>query len=184
MKKVATELKEVFIIEPEVFNDNRGFFLESYSQKKFKDIGIDIKFVQDNHSKSQKNTVRGLHFQSYPGQDKLIRCTKGKIWDVIVDIRPNSPQFKKWIGIEITSDNFLQIFIPIGYAHGFSVLSDYAEMQYKTSNYYDASLEQTIQWNDSEINVDWKVSEPILSKRDISALNLKEFLEKKPDPFK
>lgn len=183
MKKLSTELKDVFIIEPDVFKDSRGYFLESYSKKKLMEIGMDIDFVQDNHSKSMKNTVRGLHFQSYPGQAKLIRCTKGKIWDIAVDIRPNSPQFKKWIGIEISEDNFRQIMIPIGYAHGFSVLSEYAEVQYKASNYYDASLERTISWNDPEIGVDWKVDEPILSKRDISAQNLKNFLECKNDPF-
>jgi dTDP-4-dehydrorhamnose 3,5-epimerase len=183
MKKVATSLTEVFIIEPDVFMDPRGFFFESYSFKKFSDLGINEQFVQDNHSRSQRNTVRGLHFQAYPGQVKLIRCTKGRIWDVVVDIRPTSPNFKKWIGNELTDQNFHLIYIPVGFAHGFSVLSEYADVEYKVSNYYDAAIERGFQWNDPEVGVDWKIETPILSKRDVSNPTFAKLLEKHHDPF-
>jgi dTDP-4-dehydrorhamnose 3,5-epimerase len=178
MKKIATKFPDVWVIEPQVFRDNRGFFFESYSYEKFRQLGIDITFVQDNHSKSAKNTVRGLHFSVYPGQVKLVRCIKGMIWDVVVDIRPSSPNFMKWDGFELSDVNCLQIFIPIGYAHGFSVLSEDAEVLYKVSNYYDPKLEQGILWNDTSIGVDWKVKEPILSKRDQNNLNILDLLKK------
>ena len=129
-------------------------------------MGIPWQFIQDNHSKSVKNTIRGLHFQINPGQVKIVRCTQGQIWDVIVDIREESPNFKKWIGIELTEQNFRQLLIPIGFAHGYSVLSDEAEVQYKVSEYYDPLLERGILWNDPEIGVDWKITKPFLSKRD------------------
>ncbi|MFX0188914.1 MAG: dTDP-4-dehydrorhamnose 3,5-epimerase [Candidatus Hodarchaeota archaeon] len=188
MKKIQTIFPEVWIIEPDVFKDSRGFFYESFSLKKyealFKDLNINWRFNQDNHSKSQKNTVRGLHFQAYPGQTKLVRCSYGKIWDIVVDIRPDSPNFKKWHGIELSSENFRQILIPMSFAHGFSVLSDYAEVQYKTSNYYDPKLEREIYWNDPDLNIDWKVENPIVSNRDKNAPVLYNYLKEHPDPFK
>ncbi len=183
MEKIETDLPGVFLIKPKVFKDERGFFYESYSYKKFCDLGIDTKFVQDNHSKSVKNTVRGLHFQLYPGQEKLVRCTKGKIWDVVVDIREESPTFKQWYGVELSENNFLQIYIPVGFAHGFSVLSESAEVQYKVSNYYNPSIERGIKWNDPEIGVEWKTKVPILSERDKKNPDLNEFLDKNKDPF-
>ncbi|MBD3254526.1 MAG: dTDP-4-dehydrorhamnose 3,5-epimerase [Candidatus Lokiarchaeota archaeon] len=183
MRKIKTELPEVCIIEPDVYTDERGFFFESYSYKKYKKLGIDWKFVQDNHSRSLKNTVRGLHFQAYPGQVKLIRCVCGKIWDVVIDIRPQSPNFKKWVGTSLSAENYLQILIPVGFAHGFSVLSDYAEIEYKVSNYYDPSLEREVYWNDPSLNIDWKVKSPILSQRDVNAPLLDEYLKQHKDPF-
>ena len=148
MKKTPTLFSEVWIIEPDVFQDGRGFFLESYSFRKYKDLGFSWNFIQDNHSKSVRNTVRGLHFQTSPGQVKLVRCTKGQIWDVVVDIRKKSPNFKKWFGIELSEENFKQILIPVGFAHGFSVLSEFAEIEYKVTSYYDPKLESGIRWND------------------------------------
>ncbi|MCF2141405.1 MAG: dTDP-4-dehydrorhamnose 3,5-epimerase [Candidatus Lokiarchaeota archaeon] len=176
MEKISTPFPDVWLIKPRVFHDNRGFFLESYSYKKFCDIGIDIVFRQDNHSKSVKNTVRGLHFQINPGQTKLVRCVVGKIWDVMVDIRPESPTFKQWWGVELSAENFLQVCIPKGFAHGFSVLSETAEIQYKVDEYYNPQLERGILWNDPEIHVDWKVESPILSTRDKKNPSLREYL--------
>jgi dTDP-4-dehydrorhamnose 3,5-epimerase len=183
VKKVPTLFPDVWIIEPDVFKDPRGWFFESYSQKKMKDLGFDTVFVQDNHSSSTKNTVRGLHFQARPGQVKLVRCTRGRIWDIVADIRPNSPTFRKWTGVELTEENFRQLFIPVGYAHGFTVLSDVAEVQYKASNFYDGKIERGVSWNDKTIGVDWKVQEPVLSQRDLSNVSLDDYLKKYPDPF-
>jgi dTDP-4-dehydrorhamnose 3,5-epimerase len=183
MKKVPTIFPEVWIIEPDVFKDPRGFFFESYSYKKFEALGIKDTFVQDNHSKSTKGTVRGLHFQARPGQVKLIRCTKGIIWDVVVDIRPKSSTFKKWFGVELSEENFKQIYIPVGFAHGFSVISEIAEAEYKVTNYYDPTIERGISWNDKTIKVDWKVKDPVLSTRDTSNVSLDEYLKKHADPF-
>jgi dTDP-4-dehydrorhamnose 3,5-epimerase len=183
MKKTSTIFPEVWIIEPDVFQDDRGFFLESYSFKKYKEMGFSWNFIQDNHSKSKKNTVRGLHFQTFPGQVKLVRCTKGQIWDVNVDIREDSPNFKKWFGIELTEENFKQIFIPVGFAHGFSVLSDFAEIEYKVTSYYDPKLESGICWDDPSIGINWKITNPILSDRDKIMPLLDDFLKEYKNPF-
>lgn len=159
-------LQGLVLIEPRVFEDPRGFFLESYRKDLFAANGIDCDFVQDNHSRSKYGTVRGLHFQSAPGQAKLIRCTHGAIWDIAVDIRPKSPTFGRWTGVELTASNRLMLFIPIGFAHGFAVLSEDAEVQYRCSAYYNAATEAGFRWNDPRIGVEWRVSDPILSARD------------------
>ena len=156
------------LIEPRVFEDSRGFFLESYREDLFRDAGIDCRFIQDNHSRSVRGTVRGLHFQTTPGQAKLLRCTVGCIWDVAADIRPSSPTFGRWVGVELSAENKAMFFVPIGFAHGFAVLSDVAEVQYKCSAVYNAATEAGIAWDDPDIAVDWKVAEPILSGRDRS----------------
>jgi dTDP-4-dehydrorhamnose 3,5-epimerase len=174
VKKLATKFPDVWIISPDVFADDRGFFFESYSYKKFDEIGISTKFVQDNHSKSARNTVRGLHYQLPPGQAKLIRCTLGTIWDVIVDIRKSSPTFKKWFAVELSDENKKILYIPVGYAHGFCVVTEIAEVQYKVSNFYDAKLETEILWNDPEIAIPWPITKPILSKRDEKASPLRD----------
>ena len=184
MKKIPTKFPEIWIIEPDVFKDERGFFFESYSYKKYEELGIKWEFVQDNHAKSEKNTVRGLHFSIGEGQAKLVRCTQGKIWDVVVDIRPNSPTFRKWEGVELTFENFLQLYVPVGFAHGYATLSDYAEVQYKVSDYYNPDIEREVYWNDPTIGIDWKVKESILSNRDKNAPLLDDFLKKYPKPFK
>jgi dTDP-4-dehydrorhamnose 3,5-epimerase len=176
MKKISTPFPDVWIIEPDIFRDSRGFFYESYSYKKLQDLGFEIQFVQDNHSLSVQNTIRALHFQIGQGQIKLVHCIKGKIWDVVVDIRPESPTFRQWHGIELSETNFRQILIPVGYAHGYSVLSDVAEVQYKVSNYYDPAVERGVQWDDKLLKIEWKVQNPILSQKDRSNPSLNEFL--------
>lgn len=166
MRFKTLELAGLILIEPRVFSDERGFFLESFRGDLFREAGIDCDFVQDNHSLSRRNTLRGLHFQTTPGQAKLVRCSRGAIWDVAVDIRPGSPTFGKWEGRELNAENHHQLFIPIGFAHGFAVLSEVAEVQYKCSAIYNAATEAGIAWDDPELAIDWKVDAPILSGRD------------------
>ncbi len=172
-----TTLPGVLIITPRVFSDVRGFFFESYNQETFRAHGIDTIFVQDNHSKSARGTLRGLHFQLAPlAQVKLIRCAAGAIWDVAVDIRVGSPTFGKWIGVELTAQNFRQLYIPVGFAHGFCVLSDEAEVLYKTSQVYSPSHERGIAWNDPAFNIVWPLTAPLLSPRDARAGGLADYL--------
>ena len=170
--------KEIKIIEPKVFNDERGFFFESFNLKRFeKIIGAKIIFVQDNHSKSSFGVLRGLHYQLPPfGQGKLLRVISGEIFDVAIDIRKSSPNFGKWIGINISSKNKKQIWIPEGFAHGFFVLSKEAEILYKTTNFYNKDYERTIKWNDEFINIKWPIGNlsPILSEKDKFAPKLTE----------
>jgi dTDP-4-dehydrorhamnose 3,5-epimerase len=172
-----TELDGVLIITPKVFKDERGFFLESYNKKKLFEKGIYTEFVQDNHSKSVKGTVRGLHYMKAPGEVKLVRVIRGKVWDVAVDIRHNSPTFGKWIAVELSAENEKQLYIPIGFAHGFCVLSDEAEFVYKCSNYYDPELETGIQFDDPEINIAWPTDHPVVSHRDNQNMSFKEYKE-------
>ena len=155
MKLTKTSLKDVYIIEPKVFGDNRGWFMESYSQAKFAELGLECNFVQDNHSFSaEQGTLRGLHFQLNPKcQAKLVRCTKGAILDVAVDLRKNSPQYKKWVAIELSAENKKQLFIPRGFAHGFVTLTADVEVQYKTDEYYSPEHDGGIRYNDPEIGV-------------------------------
>lgn len=166
MEIIDLPLAGAKLIRPRIFRDARGFFFESYSQGRYHAAGIAETWVQDNHSSSTKNTLRGLHYQSTPGQAKLVRVTSGRIFDVIVDIRPGSPTFGRWHGEEIDADAHAQLYVPIGFAHGFAVLSDVAEVQYKVSSPYDGSTECAIRWNDPELGVVWPVAEPILSARD------------------
>lgn len=154
------------LLRPKVFRDSRGFFLESYSAPRYIAAGMPETWVQDNHSRSLKSTVRGLHYQSSPGQAKLLRVSHGRIFDVLVDIRPHSPTFGQWHGSYLDSEEHAQIYIPIGFAHGFAVVSDVAEVQYKVSSPYDGATESAIRWNDPELGVKWPVAEPILSARD------------------
>lgn len=174
---IRTGIPEVVIIKPKLFKDDRGFFMETYKRSEFEQMGIPTNFVQDNHSKSTKYVLRGLHFQKEPfGQGKLVRCIKGKIFDVAVDIRKNSPTFKKWVGLELTEENKLMLWIPRGFAHGFLTLSDEAEIIYKVSdNEYSPKSDAGIIWNDPEININWPIDrEPILSGKDRKALLLAE----------
>ena len=176
MKIIKTDIKDVFIIEPKVFGDHRGWFTETYSKEKFKEFGIDIDFMQDNHSLSaQKGTLRGLHFQLNPkAQTKLVRCTKGKILDVAVDIREGSPTYKKWIAVELTEENKKQLLIPKGFAHGFLTLTDDVEVQYKVDEYYSPENDRGIRFDDPEIGVVWGIDGPVLSDKDLNAPSLKE----------
>ncbi len=167
MQFIETELKGAIIIEPKLLEDDRGFFYEFYHREKFLQGGIDIDFVQDNHSSSLKNVLRGLHYQHTRPQGKLVRATYGKIFDVAVDIDPSSPTYKKWVGIELSAENKTMFYIPPGYAHGFIVLSERAEMQYKCSEMYLPEYDTGIRWNDPEIGIDWPLtSDLILSEKD------------------
>ncbi|MBS4026532.1 MAG: dTDP-4-dehydrorhamnose reductase [Clostridia bacterium] len=176
MNITKTEIEDVLIIEPRVFGDNRGWFTETYSKKIFKENEIDIDFIQDNHSMSaQKGTLRGLHFQTDPkSQTKLIRCTKGKILDVAVDLRKGSSTYKKWVSIELTEENKRQMLVPRGFAHGFLTLTDDVEVQYKVDEYYAPECDRSIRFDDPEIGVDWGIEEPILSEKDLKAPLLKD----------
>lgn len=175
MNLIKTELEGVYILEPKVFGDNRGWFMESYSKKVFKEIGLDITFVQDNHSYSAlKGTLRGLHFQNNPmAQTKLVRCTRGKILDVAVDLRKGSPTYKKWVAVELSDENKRQLLIPKGFAHGFITLTDNVEVQYKVDEYYSKEHDRSIRFDDPEIGVNWGIDTPILSEKDKSAPLLK-----------
>jgi dTDP-4-dehydrorhamnose 3,5-epimerase len=167
MKIIPSKIPEILIIEPDIHQDNRGFFLESYSYKKYKEVGIPVKFVQDNHSRSVQNTLRGLHYQINPGQDKLVRVIAGEVFDVAVDIRFSSPTFGQWVGIYLSAENKKQVFIPKGFAHGFCVTSPFAEFEYKCSEYYAPEYERGILWNDEQVNIEWPIENPILSKKDV-----------------
>ena len=171
MKKEKTSLDGVYIITPQVFGDHRGWFCETYSAEKFKEIGIDTVFVQDNQSFSaQKGTLRGLHFQNNPmAQTKLLRCTRGKILDVAVDLRKGSPNYKKWVSVELSAENKKMIFIPKGFAHGFVTLSEDVEVQYKVDNYYSPENDRSVRFDDPAIGVDWGIENPVLSNKDLNA---------------
>jgi len=166
------------LIRPKVFGDARGFFLETYNAARYRAAGIDCAFAQDNHSRSVKNTLRGLHYQSHPGQAKLIRAGSGRIFDVAVDIRPDSPTFGRWYGAYLDATEQAQMFIPVGFAHGFCVVRDTADVLYKASSVYDAATESGFAWDDPEVAVSWPVTEPILSERDIRAESFAKLREK------
>lgn len=171
-----TSIEEVILVKPKVFGDDRGFFLETYKKEDFEKNGIKDEFIQDNHSKSQFGVLRGLHYQKNPNvQGKLVRCTKGKILDVAVDIRKNSPTFLKWVIAELSEDNKHQLYIPKGFAHGFVALSDIVEVNYKVSGKYSPKDEGGIKWNDDTININWGIDfEPLLSQKDKEAKTIKE----------
>ena len=181
MSIVETEIKGVFIIEPKVFGDNRGYFFESFSQREFESVIGPVTFVQDNQSKSSYGVVRGLHFQKPPhAQAKLVRVVKGKVLDVAVDLRKDSPTFGKYMAVELSDENHRQVFIPKGFAHGFSVLSEEAVFQYKCDEYYAPESEAAIAWDDQDLNIDWKVpaEDVVLSAKDRNHPTLKEFISK------
>jgi len=166
MEVIPTKLSGVLIIEPKVFPDARGFFYENYNYEKYKQAGITERFVQDNHSKSVKNTLRGLHYQINPGQGKLVRTIAGEIFDVAVDIRWDSPTYGQWVGVTLSAENKKQLYIPVGFAHGFCVISEEAEVHYKCTNYYSPQDERGTSWNDPNLGIEWPIVQPILSKRD------------------
>ena len=183
-KRVETGIKDLIVIEPTVFGDNRGFFMESYSKKDFSEIGMDIEFVQDNHSKSKKGVLRGLHFQTQYVQGKLVRVTAGAVLDVAVDLRKDSPTFGKHYLVELTADNKKMFYIPPGFAHGFLTLEDNTEFQYKCTDYYAPEFDSGVLWNDSDIGIDWNfekyglsADEILLSDKDKKQQTLKEFAE-------
>ena len=165
MQVSKTSIDGLLIIEPRIFADPRGMFYEVYSESRYNEHGIP-RFVQDNHSVSKKRVLRGLHYQASSGQDKLVRVTKGEIFDVAVDIRKQSPTYGKWWGLSLSETNNLQLYIPVGFAHGFCVLSESAEVLYKCSDYYSPKDERGILWNDPDLAIDWPVKDPILSEKD------------------
>jgi dTDP-4-dehydrorhamnose 3,5-epimerase len=177
MRFIESELPGVVLIEPEVLRDERGFFFESFHGKRFAQHGLPERFVQDNHSRSVRGTVRGLHAQWRRPQGKLVRALRGAIWDVAVDIRPDSPTFRRWVAFELSSENFRELYVPPGYAHGFCVLTDVAEVEYKVTDYWDPEGELRIRWNDPELAIPWPVSAtPILSAKDQDAPLLRDAL--------
>ncbi|MBL4670584.1 MAG: dTDP-4-dehydrorhamnose 3,5-epimerase [Flavobacteriales bacterium] len=174
MKVTSTNIPDVLIIEPEVFGDNRGFFFESFNQQAFNDaVGQDVKFVQDNHSRSEKGVLRGLHYQIKQPQGKLVRVAQGTVYDVAVDLRKSSTTFGQWVGAELSEDNHRQLWVPAGFAHGFVVLSESAEFLYKTTDYYAPEFERSIMWNDPDIGINWSIdAAPLLSGKDQQGLML------------
>lgn len=178
MKITKTKLDGVVIIEPDIFGDNRGFFMESWNKKKMEEVGLYYDFVQDNHSKSTvKGTLRGIHFQKGDkAQAKLVRCVKGVVLDVAVDLRKNSPTFKQWVGVELSAENKKQLLIPRGFGHGFVTLTDDVEFLYKADNYYAPEADAGIRWNDPDIGVEWGIENPILSEKDKKNPFLKDII--------
>ena len=175
MQVIETEIPDVKIINPKVFGDQRGFFLETYEQKRYQEmLNINLTFVQDNHSRSQKNVLRGLHFQKENPQGKLVRVVRGEVFDVAVDIRKDSSTYGKWVGVILSEDNKSQLWIPPGLAHGFLVMSDIADFEYKCTNYYDPNSEGCLLWNDPTVNINWPISTPILSDKDRLGKTLQE----------
>ena len=174
-KKIPTSLPEVFVLEPRVFGDNRGFFLESYNDRALAEVGIRERFVQDNHSCSQRDVLRGLHYQIQHVQGKLVRVVVGEILDVAVDVRRRSPSFGKWEAVHLSGENKRMLWIPPGFAHGFRVLSDQTHVLYKATDYYAPEHERTIAWNDPELNINWELDgEPIVSAKDQRGVALRD----------
>jgi dTDP-4-dehydrorhamnose 3,5-epimerase len=179
MKITKTKLPEVLIIEPDVFGDERGWFLETFSQSRYEQEATKVSFVQDNVSYSGKNVLRGLHFQNPQGQGKLVQVLSGEVFDAAVDIRVGSPTFGKWTGVRLSAGNHRQMYIPADFAHGFCVLSDSAIFSYKCTDYYNSSVELGIIWNDPDIGIGWPIDGPILSKKDSALPQLKDIPEEK-----
>lgn len=183
---IKTSIEDLYIIEPTVFGDNRGYFMESYSKRDFEEAGLTMDFVQDNESKSKKGVLRGLHFQTQCTQGKLVRVVEGEVYDVAVDLREGSPTFGKWEGVLLSAENKRQFYVPEGFAHGFLVLSDTATFQYKCTNYYAPEYDGGVLWNDPEIGVEWPlegIDEVLLSDKDKKQQTFSEF-KSKENPFK
>ena len=166
MNVIATKLPGVVIIEPRVFRDERGFFLETYHAERYAEAGLDVAFVQDKHSRSVRNTLRGLHYQKTKPQGKLVRAVEGEVFDVAADIDPASPTYGQWVGVSLSADNFRQLYVPPGYAHGFCVVSEFAQIEYKCTDFYDPDDEGGVMWDDPVLSIDWPTRAPLLSARD------------------
>jgi dTDP-4-dehydrorhamnose 3,5-epimerase len=171
-KRLETELDDLVLIEPTVHGDERGFLVETFRENALADLGIEVEFVQDNHSRSSGRVLRGIHMQR--GQAKLVRCPRGRVWDVAVDLRPDSPTYKRWEGHELDGERHRQLYIPAGFGHGFCLLSEEADVIYRLSTYYDPELETGVAWNDPEIGIEWPIKDPVLSERDRTAPSLAE----------
>ncbi|MDY3957992.1 dTDP-4-dehydrorhamnose 3,5-epimerase [Romboutsia timonensis] len=178
---IKTKIKDLYIIEPKVFGDDRGYFMESYNKKDFEEAGLDMVFVQDNESKSKKGVLRGMHFQTKHTQGKLVRVTSGEVYDVAVDLRKDSPTFGQWEGVLLSAENKRQFYVPEGFAHGFLVLSDEAVFNYKCTDYYAPEYDCGLLWNDEDVNIQWlleNIDEVILSEKDKKQYTFKELLER------
>jgi dTDP-4-dehydrorhamnose 3,5-epimerase len=179
-QRLETKLDGVVLIEPVVHGDERGFMVETYARGEWAELGVDVEFVQHNHSRSSKGTLRGIHFQTAPGQAKLVRAARGAILDVAVDLRKDSPTYGQWEAQVLDDQKHRQLFVPVGFGHGFAVLSDVADVTYQVSSLYDPATEAGIAWDDPEVGVDWQVSEPLLSERDKTAPHLSEIADSLP----
>jgi dTDP-4-dehydrorhamnose 3,5-epimerase len=179
-RRLETELDGVVLIEPEVHGDERGFLVETFRDDGWRALGVELDFVQENHSRSSHHILRGLHFQTAPGQAKLVRCLRGQIWDVAVDLRSDSPTYRRWEGHELDDERHRQLLVPVGFAHGFCVLSDVADVAYKLSSLYDPATEAGIAWDDPDIGVEWPIDDPVLSERDRNAPRLSEIADDLP----
>jgi dTDP-4-dehydrorhamnose 3,5-epimerase len=171
-RRLETELNDLVLIEPTVHGDERGFLVETFRENALAELGIGVGFVQDNHSRSSGRVLRGVHMQR--GQAKLVRCPRGRVWDVAVDLRPGSPTYKRWEGHELDDERHRQFYIPAGFGHGFCLLSDEADVTYRLSSYYDPELDTGVAWDDPEIGIEWPISDPVLSERDRNAPRLAE----------
>jgi dTDP-4-dehydrorhamnose 3,5-epimerase len=180
LKRLPTKLDGVVLLEPVVHGDERGFFVETYRRDLWAEHGVEVGFVQHNHSRSAKGTLRGLHFQTEPGQAKLLRCARGEIFDVAVDLRRDSPTYGQWEGHLLDDESHRQLFVPVGFAHGFAVLSDLADVTYLCSSTYDPATESGIAWDDPEVGIEWPVGDPLVSERDRGAPTLAEVAETLP----
>ena len=180
MQIIQTSLPGVLIVEPRVFSDARGFFMETYRADAWAAAGVPTHFVQDNHSRSRRGTLRGIHFQTHPGQGKLVRVARGRVFDVAVDLRRGSPTFGEWEGVELDDERGHQLYIPVGFGHGFCVLSESADVHYQLSSYYDPSTESGIAWDDPDVGVQWPDVELLYSQRDRDAPRLSEVADSLP----
>lgn len=178
-----TTLEGLVVVEIDYFQDDRGFFIENWHRRDFAKAGLEVEFVQEGHSRSGRGVVRGLHYQDLTApMGKLVRCTVGEIFDVAVDLRMSSPTFAQWFGITLSADNKKQVYVPVGFAHGFATVSDVAEVQYKQTGYYAPASEGTIAWNDPELAIAWPVERPVLSRRDHNGMNLDSYRERPAFP--
>jgi dTDP-4-dehydrorhamnose 3,5-epimerase len=179
-KKLETRLEGLVLVEPTAFPDSRGFFLETFRRDDYRELGIDVEFVQDNHSRSQRGAIRAFHFQLEPGQAKLVRAARGTVYDVAIDLRRDSPTFRQHEAFELSDSNHHQLFVPVGFAHGFCVTSEVADVTYKVTSYYDAASERGIAFDDPDLGVEWPVDEPLVSERDRANPRLREIAEELP----
>lgn len=173
-RRLKTGLDGLILIEPETFGDDRGYFVETWSEPAWRELGVDAEFQQQNHSRSVRGTLRGIHFQTRPGQAKLVRCARGRVFDVAVDLRRDSPTFGQWEGHFLSDVDNRQLYVPIGFGHGFCVVSEVADVVYQVSNLYSPENEAGIRWNDADLDIDWPIRDPLLSPRDRSAPSLAE----------
>ena len=177
---LPTKLDGVVLVEPAVHGDDRGFLVETFSAPSWREAGIEVDFVQDNHSRSSARILRGIHFQTHPGQAKLVRASRGRIWDVAVDLRRESPTYGQWEGYELDDERHRQLFVPAGFGHGFCVLSEIADVHYKLSSLYDPETEAGIAWDDPDVGIEWPVTDPQTSERDRNAPRLAEIADSLP----